>query len=84
MQVGWTGDALPFPMDLSDEPVRGYLGNYGSVPLEAESRPPRGVPAIVVKGMLKAENVARPLTDGPIHPGGPTPCGRRQTCTGRT
>ena len=34
MQVGWSGDALPFPMDLSDEPVRGFLGNYGSVPIE--------------------------------------------------
>jgi len=59
MQVGWTGDALPFPMDLSDEPVRGYLGNYGSVPLEA------GIKAtydafqqLLSKGMLKAESVA--------------------------
>ena len=29
-----TGAALPFPMALSDAPVRAYLGDYGSVPLE--------------------------------------------------
>ena len=32
--VSFSGSALPFPMGLSDEPVRGYLGEYGSVPLE--------------------------------------------------
>lgn len=29
-----TGEALPFPADLSDEPVRAFLGDYGAVPLE--------------------------------------------------
>ena len=28
------GDPLPFPADLSDEPIRAYLGDYGPVPLE--------------------------------------------------
>lgn len=28
------GAALPFPADLSDEPVRGFLGDYGAVPVE--------------------------------------------------
>jgi nucleoside-diphosphate-sugar epimerase len=28
------GDPLPFPADLSDEPIRKYLGDYGPVPLE--------------------------------------------------
>lgn len=28
------GEPLPFPADLSDEPIRGYLGDYGPVPLE--------------------------------------------------
>jgi nucleoside-diphosphate-sugar epimerase len=28
------GDALPFPAELSDEPVQRYLGDYGPVPLE--------------------------------------------------
>ena len=29
------GEALPFPADISDAPIRDYLGDYGSVPLEA-------------------------------------------------
>ncbi len=33
-----TGAALPFPMALSDEPVRAHLGDYGAVPLEAGIR----------------------------------------------
>jgi len=33
-----SGSPLPFPMELSDEPVRAYLGDYGSVPLEAGIR----------------------------------------------
>ena len=28
------GEPLPFPADLSDEPIRAYLGDYGPVPLE--------------------------------------------------
>jgi nucleoside-diphosphate-sugar epimerase len=28
------GEALPFPAELSDEPVQSYLGDYGPVPLE--------------------------------------------------
>jgi hypothetical protein len=27
------GNPLPFPMHLSDEPLREYLGDYGHVPL---------------------------------------------------
>jgi nucleoside-diphosphate-sugar epimerase len=37
-QVSFTGQPLPFPMDLSDQPVRGHLGDFGSVPLEAGIR----------------------------------------------
>jgi nucleoside-diphosphate-sugar epimerase len=36
--ISFSGNALPFPMGLSDEPVRSYLGDYGSVPLEAGMR----------------------------------------------
>jgi nucleoside-diphosphate-sugar epimerase len=36
--ITFSGSALPFPMGLSDEPVRSYLGDYGSVPLEAGMR----------------------------------------------
>ena len=28
-----SGEALPFPADLSDEPIQAYLGDYGPVPL---------------------------------------------------
>ena len=30
-----SGDELPFPADLCDAPIRDYLGDYGSVPLDA-------------------------------------------------
>lgn len=36
--IGCTGAPLPFPMALSDGPVREYLGDYGAVPLEAGIR----------------------------------------------
>jgi nucleoside-diphosphate-sugar epimerase len=33
-ELAMDGAALPFPADLSDEPIRSYLGDYGPVPLE--------------------------------------------------
>ena len=33
-QLKVAGDALPFPAELSDEPVQRHLGDYGPVPLE--------------------------------------------------
>ena len=33
-QLRIEGDPLPFPADLSDEPIRAYLGDYGPMPLE--------------------------------------------------
>jgi hypothetical protein len=33
-QLAMEGAALPFPADLSDLPIQGYLGDYGPVPLE--------------------------------------------------
>jgi nucleoside-diphosphate-sugar epimerase len=33
-QLTVEGDALPFPAELSDEPVQRHLGDYGPVPLE--------------------------------------------------
>ena len=32
-QLQIAGEPLPFPADLSDEPIRAYLGDYGPVPL---------------------------------------------------
>jgi nucleoside-diphosphate-sugar epimerase len=57
--VTFSGSALPFPMDLSDAPVRNYLGNYGTVPLEAGIR---GTLAafqdLLARGLLKPESAA--------------------------
>ena len=59
MQVSWSGDALPFPMDLSDEPVHAYLGDYGSVPLETGIRSTyEAFQALLAKGLIKADSVA--------------------------
>jgi nucleoside-diphosphate-sugar epimerase len=59
MQVTWSGDALPFPMDLSDGPVRAYLGNYGSVPLESGIRGTyEAFRTLLAKGLIKASSVA--------------------------
>ncbi len=33
-ELSMTGTELPFPADLSDEPIRSYLGDYGQMPLE--------------------------------------------------
>ena len=35
VNLGVSGDELPFPADLSNTPLRDYLGDYGSVPLDA-------------------------------------------------
>ena len=58
-QLAIAGDPLPFPADLSDEPVRKYLGDYGPVPLKD------GIEAtyaafrrLLASGALSAEAVA--------------------------
>jgi len=57
--VSWSGDALPFPMNLSDEPVRGYLGNYGTVPLEAGIKSTYDAfRSLLQRGQLSASSVA--------------------------
>jgi nucleoside-diphosphate-sugar epimerase len=54
-----SGQALPFPMDLSDAPVRAYLGDYGSIPVEAGMRGSlEAFKALLAKGLLRAESVA--------------------------
>jgi len=59
MQVGWSGDALPFPMDLPDESVRAYLGDYGSVPLETGIRNTyQAFQTLLAKRLIKADSVA--------------------------
>jgi nucleoside-diphosphate-sugar epimerase len=58
-QLDLAGEPLPFPADLSDEPIRQYLGDYGPVPLE------EGIEAtyaafrrLLAAGALSAEMVA--------------------------
>jgi nucleoside-diphosphate-sugar epimerase len=58
-KVTCAGQALPFPMDLSDTPVRGFLGDYGSVPLEAGIRGTLAAfESLLAQGLLKPESVA--------------------------
>ena len=58
-QVTCAGAPLPFPMDLSDGPVRAHLGDYGVVPLDDGMR---GTYAafkdLLARGLVKAESVA--------------------------
>lgn len=58
-KIAASGAALPFPMALSDEPVRAHLGNYGSVPLEAGIRATYDAfRDLLAKGKLSAANLA--------------------------
>ncbi len=58
-QVSCAGAALPFPMALSDVPVRNHLGDYGSVPLEAGIRATyTAFQLLLERGLLKPESVA--------------------------
>ena len=57
-QVRASGQALPFPMDLSDAPLRTFLGDYGEVPLE------KGISdtfsmfgSLLEKGLIKADKL---------------------------
>ena len=58
-QITAQGNALPFPMDLSDAPLRKYLGNYGQVTLEEGITETYHVfSALLEKGLLKASDIA--------------------------
>jgi hypothetical protein len=58
-KVTCAGQALPFPMDLSDTPVRGFLGDYGSVPLEAGIRGTLAAfESLLAQGLIRPESVA--------------------------
>jgi nucleoside-diphosphate-sugar epimerase len=54
-----SGEALPFPMALSDQPVRNYLGDYGTMPIEEGIRQTCEVfRSLLAKGLVSAENLA--------------------------
>jgi nucleoside-diphosphate-sugar epimerase len=58
-KITLSGDALPFPMALSDQPVRGYLGDYGSMPLEEGIRQTHDVfRTLLAKGLISADNLS--------------------------
>ena len=58
-KIDAAGNALPFPMDLSDQPLRAYLGNYGQVPLEDGITSTFNMfRSLLEKGLLKAEDIA--------------------------
>jgi nucleoside-diphosphate-sugar epimerase len=53
------GAPLPFPADLSDEPVRAHLGDYGSIPLDDGIRATyHAFKALLADGRMSAESVA--------------------------
>ena len=56
--VTCNGQALPFPMDLSDQPVREHLGDYGAVPLDAGIRATYDAfRRLLADGSLSAERI---------------------------
>jgi nucleoside-diphosphate-sugar epimerase len=58
VQITCSGTALPFPMDLSDEPVRRHLGNYGAVPLEEGMRGTYAAfKELLARGLLQPQDV---------------------------
>jgi nucleoside-diphosphate-sugar epimerase len=57
--ITYSGAPLPFPMDLSDAPVRGHLGDYGSVPLEAGIRGTyEAFRRLLDRGLIGADNLS--------------------------
>jgi nucleoside-diphosphate-sugar epimerase len=58
-KIDIAGDALPFPMALSDQPVRAFLGDYGSISMEEGIRQTHEVfGALLAKGLIRADNLA--------------------------
>jgi nucleoside-diphosphate-sugar epimerase len=53
-----SGEALPFPMALSDQPVRAFLGDYGSIPIEEGIRHTYSVfQSLLAKGLVTADRL---------------------------
>ena len=58
-QLEIAGDALPFPADLSDEPVQAFLGDYGPVPLkEGIEETLEDFRRLLANGVLSADSIA--------------------------
>ncbi|MGH8679140.1 MAG: hypothetical protein ACREUQ_12410, partial [Burkholderiales bacterium] len=53
-----TGVALPFPMALSDLPVRSQLGDYGQIPVEEGiAHTFKSFQSLLEKGLISADNI---------------------------
>ncbi len=58
-ELAVAGGALPFPMNIPDTPLRDYLGDYGSVPLEAGiEKTLQAFRALLRAGKLSAQNIS--------------------------
>ncbi|MDH3452115.1 MAG: NAD-dependent epimerase/dehydratase, partial [Gammaproteobacteria bacterium] len=56
--ITMTGAKLPFPADLSDAPIRDYLGDYGQVPLEQGMRETfAAFQDLLARGLISADTV---------------------------
>ncbi|HUU71208.1 MAG TPA: SDR family oxidoreductase [Burkholderiales bacterium] len=56
--INASGPALPFPMDLSDDPLRAYLGDYGQMPLDEGIAQTHSVfSSLVEKGLISADKL---------------------------
>ena len=54
-----SGSALPFPMALSDDPLRAFLGDYGQMPLEDGIAQTYNVfHSLLDKGLISADSVS--------------------------
>jgi nucleoside-diphosphate-sugar epimerase len=57
-KIDISGEALPFPMALSDQPVRNYLGDYGSISIEDGIRQTHEIfESLLAKGLISADNL---------------------------
>ena len=58
-KLDMTGEALPFPADLSDEPIRAYLGEFGRVPLgEGMGATYDAFKRLLARGALSADAIS--------------------------
>ncbi len=58
-KIEFSGDALPFPMALSDQPVRAFLGDYGSITVEEGIRQTYEIfQSLLAKGLLTTESIS--------------------------
>ena len=57
-EINANGEALPFPMELSDDPLRAYLGDYGQMPLdEGIAQTHSRFMALLEKGLVSADKL---------------------------